>query len=584
MKSFIILISLILSGYVYSSAQDTLKLKTHSGFYLTPNIGYDLPSFTKSYQFYEIKGGFKLGLDLGYNLPNGFGIGLDYDYIINNPSSSLNSIYFDTLVGKTPSIINKNSNKLIRHFIGIGPQYTFPLGSNKMGVRLYSRAGIGILNGGEILMSTPGAIIGEKDYHLMFNGFNKKQFSYKIGGNLNYKISKKFGIRLGVYHIRYLSVTPDNFLSLDNVGNQGIVYGASPLESFKDGYLLTDKDANVIREGICSSCSSTGVDFGLIFTFGTSSRPKICSDCGCPNDGHSVIVNVEDGPSKKIISGADVAIKDLNGNIVATGTTNTFGAIEFVQLPHGNYTVVGNVFGIETTITTIYESEFLPNGIIQKKIFYEDLRFILKGRVINKKTQAPEPNVVVNLTNFLNKNVEQDNSNGKGEFSFRLDKESSYEIVGIKENKLSDIDRASTVGLVRSTTLFVELKLGVENFDCGQGTVLDIKYDYDKWNILPESKFDLDKLIRYMNDHKQSRVELSSHTDSRGKNDYNQDLSQKRAQSAVDYILGRGIEGSRIIANGYGEERHLNRCRDGVSCSEEEHRINRRTEAKLLCN
>jgi outer membrane protein OmpA-like peptidoglycan-associated protein len=78
------------------------------------------------------------------------------------------------------------------------------------------------------------------------------------------------------------------------------------------------------------------------------------------------------------------------------------------------------------------------------------------------------------------------------------------------------------------------------------------------------------------------RIELSSHTDSRGKDSYNLRLSQQRAEAAVNYLVNKGIEPSRMVAKGYGEARLLNHCGNGVQCSEDEHQANRRTEIKVL--
>jgi len=77
-------------------------------------------------------------------------------------------------------------------------------------------------------------------------------------------------------------------------------------------------------------------------------------------------------------------------------------------------------------------------------------------------------------------------------------------------------------------------------------------------------------------------IELGSHTDSRGKGDYNLTLSQKRAESAVQYIISRGIEKNRITARGYGETQLVNKCANGVICTKEEHQLNRRTEFKIV--
>jgi outer membrane protein OmpA-like peptidoglycan-associated protein len=109
-----------------------------------------------------------------------------------------------------------------------------------------------------------------------------------------------------------------------------------------------------------------------------------------------------------------------------------------------------------------------------------------------------------------------------------------------------------------------------------------ILYAYNKFELRPESKLELDKLVRYMKERPDIRVELSSHTDSRGVAVYNLDLSNNRSKSCVDYIISKGIESTRIIAMGYGESQLVNKCADDIPCSEVEHQQNRRTELKLL--
>merc|ERR1711916_1767 len=100
-------------------------------------------------------------------------------------------------------------------------------------------------------------------------------------------------------------------------------------------------------------------------------------------------------------------------------------------------------------------------------------------------------------------------------------------------------------------------------------------------SLREESKTSLDKLAQFLiaNDLK---IELSAHTDSRGSRRYNQDLSQRRAQSCVDYLIEKGVPKNAIKARGYGESRLVNECKDGVECSEEKHQENRRTEVEIL--
>jgi len=78
------------------------------------------------------------------------------------------------------------------------------------------------------------------------------------------------------------------------------------------------------------------------------------------------------------------------------------------------------------------------------------------------------------------------------------------------------------------------------------------------------------------------KVELASHTDSRGGASSNQALSERRAQAVAEYLKTKGINSSLLVANGYGESKLKNRCRDGVSCTEREHAANRRTEFRLI--
>ena len=111
----------------------------------------------------------------------------------------------------------------------------------------------------------------------------------------------------------------------------------------------------------------------------------------------------------------------------------------------------------------------------------------------------------------------------------------------------------------------------------------NIIFNLDKWDILPAARPDLDYVVRLMQDNPTIKVEMSSHTDSRGSHQYNQELSQKRAQSTVDYLMSKGISRDRLIARGAGETELLNRCADGVDCAESEHTINRRTEFKVVC-
>ena len=119
----------------------------------------------------------------------------------------------------------------------------------------------------------------------------------------------------------------------------------------------------------------------------------------------------------------------------------------------------------------------------------------------------------------------------------------------------------------------------------GLGSVYELEnvyYDLDKATLRPRGKQELDELVKIMERNTSITIELSSHTDSRATNEYNLDLSQRRAGTCYDYLVSRGILADRITPVGYGETNLKNRCVDNVECTEEQHQENRRTEIEVL--
>lgn len=109
----------------------------------------------------------------------------------------------------------------------------------------------------------------------------------------------------------------------------------------------------------------------------------------------------------------------------------------------------------------------------------------------------------------------------------------------------------------------------------------NIYYDYDKWDIRPDAAKELNKVVTVLEEHPGILMELGSHTCSKGNDTYNQQLSEKRAKAAVEYIKNKGVDGERISFKGYGESALTNGCKNGINCSENRHKKNRRTELKI---
>jgi peptidoglycan-associated lipoprotein len=208
------------------------------------------------------------------------------------------------------------------------------------------------------------------------------------------------------------------------------------------------------------------------------------------------------------------------------------------------------------------------------------IRLRLIGKVLDTRTNNPIPNALVVLSK-IDGGILKVETDETGAFDFKLDQESNYTLAGVKTGFLADVKELTTAGLNTSTVLEKNLYLGV--IELNKAIRIDnIYYDFDKWNIRADAAAELDKLVKILKDNPTIWIELGSHTDSRGKDAYNLTLSQKRAESAVQYIISRGIDKNRITARGYGETQLLNRCANGVPCSEAEHQLNRRTEFKIV--
>lgn len=109
-----------------------------------------------------------------------------------------------------------------------------------------------------------------------------------------------------------------------------------------------------------------------------------------------------------------------------------------------------------------------------------------------------------------------------------------------------------------------------------------IYYDLDKSNIRPDAAIEMDKLVTLLKQHPELKIEISSYTDSRASRQYNIALSQRRATSAVAYLVEHGISADRLIMKYYGKTHLVNECADNVPCTEAEHQLNRRTEFRVI--
>lgn len=164
-----------------------------------------------------------------------------------------------------------------------------------------------------------------------------------------------------------------------------------------------------------------------------------------------------------------------------------------------------------------------------------------------------------------------------GQYSFKVSV-GTYTLSARKEGYVYD-ERQVAVSLTEQPCI-VHQDLLLRKFD---HIVFDnIYYDFDKANIREDASVGLMQLLRILQENPQARVELASHTDSRGPDPYNQGLSERRAKSAVEWLVAHGIERGRLEVRGHGEAQLRNHCGNGVPCTEYEHQRNRRTEVTVI--
>jgi peptidoglycan-associated lipoprotein len=229
------------------------------------------------------------------------------------------------------------------------------------------------------------------------------------------------------------------------------------------------------------------------------------------------------------------------------------------------------------------------------------LKFNITGLVKDEKSSLPITSSRIELI-ASDGNSLQAETGTAGDFKFALKADVDYIIVASKKGYLKGKDKETTKGQEKSRDFMVTILLTpIDN----PIELPNILYDFGKWDLRPESMVSLDKLVETLNDNSNVTIELMSHTDSRDTEAYNQDLSQKRAQVVVQYLIEKGIDAERLSAKGYGESapKTVDKIiaaqnpflKEGTVLSEQvinllandeqkeiAHQINRRTEFKVL--
>jgi len=227
------------------------------------------------------------------------------------------------------------------------------------------------------------------------------------------------------------------------------------------------------------------------------------------------------------------------------GSDDIYSFVETKKLEPEREELNGYVMDSETAL-------LIPGAIV--KLYDKDM--VLKNTVVADSTanysffvEAGESyKVRVEMPDYFTKEqkVKIEKQNKKKEFAIYLDRAKCKMIVG------DDLGKCFGVKM--------------------------IYFDLDKSEIKNDEVIDLEKILDVLNQHPTMKLEIRSHTDSRHTHEYNQELSDKRAKSTLNWFIKNGIAPERLTARGFGETQLLNKCSDGVKCTEEEHQVNRRSE------
>lgn len=207
----------------------------------------------------------------------------------------------------------------------------------------------------------------------------------------------------------------------------------------------------------------------------------------------------------------------------------------------------------------------------------------IKGRVMDLNSSNPLESAVLVLLDKDNNEVARTVADANGNYTFEnVSSNAMYTIQGSKESY-------STAGIEVFAKLYgdnisKDIRLNKDVYEIAPGLdlakvfeITQIYFDIDSATIRPDAIAPLEKILAVLLEYPNIKIEIGSHTDSRQHRKYNKQLSQRRAEATMDYLIKKGISSERLSAKGYGESQLVNKCADAVHCSEEEHQQNRRS-------
>ncbi|HFA50558.1 MAG TPA: hypothetical protein ENJ95_16245 [Bacteroidetes bacterium] len=282
--------------------------------------------------------------------------------------------------------------------------------------------------------------------------------------------------------------------------------------------------------------------------------------------------------------GPDNFVLDINSNgLGEVAETGDDGKAD-ITLRRGNYVVkVAKKGYVPQYVVITPDTDLNDLGITLERAV--DC-ISLTGKVLREGLGGPVSGATVKIIDVDSKEAITVYADATGFYEYCIDCKHNYSVYAEKDGLTSAPSIVNTKGISCSeanSKIDLPLYLGGSPVYAGMTIRLpNIYFNFDDATLRPDAYQDLNEVVGLLGQFTGMKLELASHTDSRGGRAYNQDLSQRRSKSVFDYLVSRGVAGNRLEPVGYGESHLRNRCADGVRCTEEEHQYNRRTEIKIL--
>ncbi|MFK5982630.1 MAG: OmpA family protein [Flavobacteriaceae bacterium] len=276
------------------------------------------------------------------------------------------------------------------------------------------------------------------------------------------------------------------------------------------------------------------------------------------------------------LGGLDVYVVSLNEKGGVNGEITNLG-----EPTNSSNDDFGFIINEEKRIGYISSNRGGDNGSVDDDIYLikENCIITASGLITDVETGELIPGAEVLLLDENNKLIKSMTVGSNAKYNFETDCDTEYTVRAIKKDFIPNEKRIKTPIETGSIDVPIQLKrIGCPPNDLGcKLTLQPIYFDFDRFNIRKDAAIELAKILTAMDQYKELIIHIESHTDSRGDDLYNEILSEKRAQSTLNWLVDHGIDRSRLSAKGYGEKQHINECSNGVKCTEEEHQLNRRS-------